>query len=131
MRDLVLDKCFRVLKAQDIEDIRREGCRTEECRRQGTPRVNVGDNWAGPLYEMDCPKSEELVPGQGRGAAAAAGGQGERGDRGDLQEPRPVQVEDPPQEIHLPGEPEPGEPEPGPVHAQAVKRLSKKTPGGL
>ena len=51
MRDLVLDKCFRVLNAQDIEDM----------------RSHYGKFWetvkAGDLLTMDCPESEDLVPG--------------------------------------------------------------------
>ena len=66
MRDLVLNKCFRVLTSQDIEDIRKiyEEFRKPEWKRTskrnymngGLPpqRVKVGD-----LLELYCPASEE------------------------------------------------------------------------
>ena len=66
MRDLVLDKCFRVLDAQDIEDIRSQKVPGGKPRsemfllRNGKPSVKAGD-----LLTMDCPESEDLVPGQG------------------------------------------------------------------
>ena len=117
MRDLVLDKCFRVLNAQDIEDMRShyEDMRSVErehkkhmkeaymrkkgyMRKRKAPRLAEGADpvrepaaqmpgpapgaaeaaastekgwWekykVGDLWTMDCPKSEDLVPGQGQG----------------------------------------------------------------
>ena len=61
MRDLVLDKCFRVLTAQDVEDIRNLYFHYKHNRRaipDGAPgpRVKAGD-----LLEMaGCPESEDL-----------------------------------------------------------------------
>ena len=117
MRDHVLDKCFRVLNAQDIEDMRShyEDMRSVErehkkhmkeaymrkkgyMRKRKAPRLAEGADpvrepaaqmpgpapgaaeaaastekgwWekykVGDLWTMDCPKSEDLVPGQGQG----------------------------------------------------------------